>query len=50
MLPTISRSFSLPEGVNEEKITAKQKDGILLVEIPKRETSPAKLARAIQIS
>lgn len=35
--PTFSRSFTLPEDVNEEDIEAEAKDGILSVFIPKME-------------
>ena len=32
------RTFNLPESVNEKKVTAKFKDGILKIELPKLET------------
>ena len=35
--PTFSRSFTLPEDVNEEAIEAETKDGLLSVTIPKME-------------
>ncbi len=34
---SFARSFSLPEGVKEDKINASYKDGILLLTIPKAE-------------
>ena len=34
---TFSRAFSLPTAVNEDKITAEYKDGILKVVLPKKE-------------
>jgi HSP20 family protein len=47
---SFSRSFSLPEGVNEDKIQANQKDGVLSIEIPKQEEIAPKLSRTIKIS
>ena len=36
-----SRSFTLPENVDQEKIKANYKDGLLLIDLPKMEkTSP----------
>ncbi|THD65744.1 Hsp20/alpha crystallin family protein [Robertkochia marina] len=43
------RSFNLPETVNTEKIKASYKDGILSVEIPKKEEALPKPKRMIQI-
>jgi HSP20 family protein len=34
---SFSRSFTLPEGVNKEKIEAKYEDGVLKLVLPKRE-------------
>lgn len=34
---SFKRTFQLPDGIKEEKITAKYQDGILFVEIPKDE-------------
>lgn len=45
-----SRSFSLPESVNAEKIKANHKDGILLINIPKREEAKQKPPKQISIS
>ena len=44
-----SRTFTLPETVDGEKITAKHNDGILYVHIPKREEAWVKPAREIAI-
>ncbi len=47
---SFQRSFSLPESVNQEKIKATHKDGILFVEIPKREEAKEKPKREIKIA
>jgi len=47
---SFQRSFSLPESVNQEKIKANHKDGILTIEIPKRDEAKEKPAREIKIS
>lgn len=47
---TFSRSFSLPQTVNAEKIRATHKDGILQVVVPKREEAKEKPSREIKIS
>jgi HSP20 family protein len=47
---SFSRSFTLPQTVNSEKIKATHKDGILQVVIPKREESKEKPSREIKIS
>ena len=39
---TFSRSFALPDDVNEEKITAESKDGMLKVHLPKSKVSKPK--------
>lgn len=42
---TFLRRFSLPEAVDAEKVTAKCKDGVLEVVVPKRETAqPRRIA------
>jgi HSP20 family protein len=46
---SFSRSFTLPETVNGEKISAEYKDGILKVNVPKREVAKAKPAKEIAI-
>ena len=45
-----SRSFTLPESIESEKIKANHKDGILYVSIPKKEEAKVKPARQISIS
>jgi HSP20 family protein len=45
-----SRSFTLPESVEVDKITATHQDGILYVNIPKREEAKVKPAREIAIA
>lgn len=47
---SFQRSFSLPESVDQDKISAKHKDGILMVEIPKRDEAKEKPKREIKIS
>lgn len=46
---TFSRSFTLPEGINAEKVEANYADGILTVNVPKREPDPAEGKRSIKI-
>ena len=45
-----SRSFTLPEAANGDKISAKYDNGILNVEIPKREEAKPKPMRQIAIA
>jgi HSP20 family protein len=47
---SFSRSFTLPQTVNADKIRAAHKDGILSVTIPKRDEAKEKPAREIKIS
>lgn len=47
---SFQRSFSLPDSVNQDKIKANHKDGILIVEIPKRDEAKEKPKREIKIS
>ncbi len=47
---SFSRSFHLPETCNSEKINANYKDGMLMLEIPKREEAKKKPAKTIEIS
>jgi HSP20 family protein len=47
---SFSRTFTLPETVDSDKIRAKHKDGILSVSIPKKETARVKPARQIAIA
>lgn len=46
---SFSRSFNLPEMVDIEKINASHKNGILFVNIPKKEEAKVKPARQIAI-
>jgi HSP20 family protein len=48
---SFQRSFTLPQGmVNEDKIEAKYKDGVLHLMIPKNDEAKKKARRTIQIS
>lgn len=47
---SFSRSFTIPQTMNTEKISAQQKDGVLHVIIPKKEEAKEKPARTIKIS
>lgn len=47
---SFSRSFTLPETMNADKISARHKDGILQVTIPKKEEDKDKPTRTIKIS
>ena len=47
---SFSRSFSLPNTIDTDKITANHKDGILNIVIPKKEEAKEKPARQIKIS
>jgi HSP20 family protein len=44
------RTFSLPEYVDAEKISAEYKDGLLTLTVPKKEEAKQKPAREIKIS
>jgi HSP20 family protein len=44
------RTFTLPETVESDKISARHNDGILYVTIPKKEVAKIKSARQIQVS
>ncbi len=43
------RTFALPDNVNEEKIDANYKDGVLKIAIPKKEIEKAKAQRKIDV-
>ena len=47
---SFSRSFTLPESVEAEKISATYQEGILYISIPKREEAKVKPAREIEIA
>ena len=44
------RSFYLPENVNQDKIEASYKDGILTVELPKQKEEKANITKEVKIS
>tara|TARA_R100000935_G_scaffold43476_1_gene65916 strand:+ start:269 stop:712 length:444 start_codon:yes stop_codon:yes gene_type:complete len=44
------RDFSLPETVDNEKISAKYKDGVLEIEVPKKEEAKLQAKRMIEIN
>lgn len=44
------RSFTLPDSVDGEKVRAEYKDGILSIEIPKKEEAKVKPPREIEIA
>ncbi|MBZ9630827.1 Hsp20/alpha crystallin family protein [Salegentibacter sp. LM13S] len=44
------RAFSLPDSVNSEKISASYKDGVLVIDLPKREEAKVQAKRMIEIS
>ncbi|OIN56972.1 Hsp20/alpha crystallin family protein [Arsenicibacter rosenii] len=46
---SFKRSFTLPDTVDSDKIQAGYKDGILSVDLPKREEAKPKAARQIEI-
>ncbi|MCF8231860.1 MAG: Hsp20/alpha crystallin family protein [Bacteroidales bacterium] len=46
---SFSRSFTLPENVKAEDIKATHSDGVLTVEVPKKEESKAKPSKQIEI-
>ena len=46
---SFQRSFTLPDSANSEKISAEYKDGVLKIEIPKKEEAKVKPVREISI-
>lgn len=50
MVSSFSRSFNLPKTVDLDKIKAEYKDGILKVELPKKEEENTKITKQISIS
>ncbi|MCF6169689.1 MAG: Hsp20/alpha crystallin family protein [Bacteroidales bacterium] len=47
---SFERSFTLPETVDQEKISAKYTDGVLKVVLPKKEEAKAQPAKMIKVS
>jgi HSP20 family protein len=47
---SFQRSFTLPEGVDIEKVDAAYKDGLLVVHLPKTNVAQAKPVKSIKIS
>jgi len=47
---SFKRTFTLPETVDEDKISASYKDGILSIQLPKKEEAKKKPIRSIKIS
>jgi HSP20 family protein len=47
---SFQRSFTLPDAADGENIKAEYKDGILSIEIPKKEEAKVKPAREIAIA
>ena len=47
---SFSRSFSLPEEINKEKITAKYEDGVLKISLPRNEESKKLSAKHIAVN
>lgn len=46
---SFSRSFNLPAEVNQEKITANYTDGVLKLELPKKEVKPQVSGKKINV-
>ncbi len=47
---SFSRSFNLPEMVNQDKIMATYTDGVLKVDLPKKETTQTSNSKKISVS
>ena len=47
---SFSRSFSVPDSINKDKISASHKNGILKIELPKMDEAKTKLSKTIKIS
>lgn len=47
---SFKRTFTLPESVNDEKIDANYKDGILSILLPKKDEAKQKAIRSIKVS
>ena len=46
---SFSRSFTLPEEINKEKIEAKYEDGVLNISLPRKEEAKITLAKQIAV-
>ena len=46
---SFSRSFTLPENINTEKISATQKNGVLIITLPKKENAIEDQVKKIEI-
>ena len=46
---SFSRSFNLPDNCLVDKIDARYENGLLMITLPKKEVTPAKLAKEIKI-
>lgn len=46
---SFQRTFTLPQSVDQEKVQATYKDGVLLITVPKREEAKVKPLRKIEI-
>ncbi len=46
---SFKRSFSIPEMVDTDKLSASYKNGVLAIELPKKEEAKAKPVREIKI-
>jgi len=47
---SFSRSFSLPENVNAEAISARYENGVLNIEVPKKQVEQKQIVKEIKIS
>lgn len=47
---SFKRTFTLPDAIESDKISAQYKDGILIVHLPKREEAKEKPAKRINVS
>ncbi|NJY63884.1 Hsp20/alpha crystallin family protein [Salinimicrobium sp. CDJ15-81-2] len=47
---SFKRAFTLPETVDVEKISAEYKDGVLMINLPKREDAKVQAKRMIEIA
>ena len=47
---SFKRSFSIPENISEDKISAKYKDGILIVTLTKKKNQPSETKKLIKVN